>query len=409
MFYEEATRVFGTLHTQPRSLIADLHLLRLATLRGVVDLLKHAEEIIEHLLDPTESRPRFDCFKAVLNLVDSEFTRWPPKRKLPVKLRLACIWYHASRVHGFLRNAVDLPHVTAWLRQNTSVWTEDVLVRDPVFWNDIARPNNVTHGSVILHGIAHLLGDQSSEAIQMCASSKLKSLLEQVQEETFLTRVDLARRTDLLGNTLGSFLGRASVEEGTTVFGQELAGLFALPSDDEIAARLEDLAREPHEWTYWAMLYSVIGDGKMPEPLYSRMLELLRSISFDGLARSNPKILGPALTFACHHVRASSDEQLVSRMEQVVMGFARLAATAPDDDTLPLWLALSNALLVLAIVPGNEDQSARRFFDMFRRFTELCPPLAKRISTGSINWTKRLPFAQQVNLWPFIFTTRAIQ
>jgi hypothetical protein len=63
---DEAAKLFAQLVSQPHSLVADLHLLRLAALRDQRDLWVEAERIAAHLLDPFESQARFDCFRAVL-------------------------------------------------------------------------------------------------------------------------------------------------------------------------------------------------------------------------------------------------------------------------------------------------------------------------------------------------------
>jgi hypothetical protein len=409
---DEAAKIYNRLQRESHSLVADLHLLRLAVVREEPDLWKQAEEIAAGLLEPTASRPRFECFRAVLWLVDREFTRWRAGRNLPAWIRLACIWYHTSRLHGLMRRADDdLPRLMDWLEKSTNAWTEEVLARDAVFWGDRGRPGDVTHGYLVLHGIAHLLGDVNCSSARLGTDAKLKRLLEFDPSNGPSTRLELAHRSDLAGNVLGSFLGEATDPEIRAVFGDEAVVLFARASDEELAARLEDLAKTPDEPAYWMMMHGVIGAGAAPESLRPRLWEVLRTVSFDRLASRDVRILGPALTFACHQARASGDENFVRRMEAVIMGFARLAASQAQDKSavLPLWLVLPNALLALAVVPGNEDESARRFFDMFRRFAELCPPLADTISGASMQWTKRLTFAQQVNLWPFIFTLRALR
>ena len=81
---DEAAKLFAQLVSQPHSLIADLHLLRLAALRDQRDLWVEAERIAAHLLDPFESQARFDCFRAVLKLVDCEFNRSPGRKLVPL-------------------------------------------------------------------------------------------------------------------------------------------------------------------------------------------------------------------------------------------------------------------------------------------------------------------------------------
>jgi len=406
---EDAGTLYNQLCGEEYSLLTNLHLLRLAALRDSPELWKKAEEILDRLLDPATGRQYFKFFRSVLWLIDREFTRWPAGRSLPASIRLACIWYHAARLDGYLsRMDNDLPRLTDWLDKNSDNWTQDVLARDEGFAHDIARAANVTHGFLVLHGMAYLLGDLPACALHLATAAKFRSVL---LADIGSTRLELLRRSNLSGNALGSFLGQASASSIQLVFGEESTKLFSFPTDEEIASSLESLAKAPHEAKNWIVMHSVIGDGMMPATLRPRLYEILQTVDFTGLARSNVRLLGIALTFVCRQVQASGDKALIQRMERIIMGFAKLA-TAPPEGTeaeLPLWLLLPEALLELVVIPGNEDESARRFFDAFRRFAELCPPLANQTASTAMQWTNRLPFEQQVNLWPFIFTLRALR
>jgi tetratricopeptide (TPR) repeat protein len=406
----EAEQLFAQLLNQPHSIVADLHLLRLAALRDNPKLCKRAEEIAAHLLDPTEGRIRFNCFKAVLKLVDAQFNNWSPGRMLAPWVRLACIWYHASRLHGLLRHASDLVRLTEWVTTNTNLWTGEILARETVFWGDLARPSNVSYGNFILHGMARLLGEMPSAPAKLKTPGKFATLLGNDAVMAATLRIELACRTDFLRNNLGSLQGQATSVEIARTFGNELKEVFASVPDEEIGARLEELAKAQDDPALWAMMSSIIGEGELPLTLKKRLIEILQTVDFKGLAQSNDEMLGPALTFACHQAQVSGDSDLIRRMEETVIGFAPLAATSASNDKgkMPRWMVFANTLISLAVVPGNEDENVRRFFDLFRRFVELCPPAASQIGPASMQWGKRLPLAQQVNLWPFIFAVRAL-
>lgn len=408
----EVVRLFCELKGQPHSLVADLHLLRLAALRPSADMLKQAEEIAAYWLDPVQGANRFDCFRAVLRLIDGQFTRWAPGKQLPPWLRLACVWYQSSRAHGFLRPPdADLSRLTEWLEHKANGWTGEILAPETAFWSDLGRAGRVSFGNLVLHGMAHLLGEVASATAGFDLAVKLKVLLGHDPQEAFCFRIELARRSALSCNLLDSFIGRATVAEAGAVFGEEFAELFALPTNEDLGARLDDLAKAPNEPLHWMIMLNVIGEGEMPETLRARFIEIARTVDFIALEGADPHILGPALTFSSRQARASDDKALMRQLEATIMKLARLASEQAADESavLPLWQALLNALFPLAIVPGDEAASARRFFDLFRRFAELCPTLATRFSTSSIQWVKRLPFTQQVNLWPFIFTLRAMR
>ncbi len=409
---EEAGGLFDELCRQPHSLVADLHLLGLAALREMPSWWSRAEGIATALLDPIASRPAFACFRATLKLVESEFHRWAGGRKLPVWMRLACIWYHASRLHGFLRAVGENPEsLIGWLGDQTQTWTEETLLGDSAFALDLARANEVTHGSLVLHGLAWFGALGSEAAARLGTPSKLTAFLAADDNEG-VTHLELSRRTDLWPDSLGSFLGQATVAQATVVFGPELGTKwFALPPDADLAARLEDLAKSPGDPIYWAMMLSVVGGVNFPPPMEARFLEILHTFSFAALAQRDAKMLTVALTFACGHAQANGDEKLIERLESLILGFAR--TLPPSDETdlsnLPPWLGLMNALLSLAIVPGDEDRSSRRFFDLLRRFIETQPAVTQKIYIAAAKWSRRLPLAQQVNLWPFILTARALR
>lgn len=406
----EAQQLFAELSGQSHSVVADLHLLRLAALRDQPDLWSSAEQIAAHLLDPAKGLADFSCFKAVLKLVDGQFSNWSPERMFPPWAKLACIWYHASRLHGFLRRAGDLSALTDWVATNTNRWTREILARDKAFWSDIARADNVTYGNLILHGIAHLVGETPHSGVNLKTAEKLTAFLGQNADAATAYRVELCRRDDFLHNNLGTFQNQGTESEIGASFGVESTALFARVPDEEISTRLEELATSPGDPALWAMMHMVVAEGQPPSSISPRLIEILRTVDFGALAKSNTQMLGPAITFACQQARLSNDADLIRRMEEIVVGFAGFAAERANETETgtPLWMMLSNALISLAVVPGNEDESVRRFFDLFRRFLELCPPAAKQIGPASVRWTRRLPLAQQINLWPFIFTVRAL-
>ena len=84
------------------------------------------------------------------------------------------------------------------------------------------------------------------------------------------------------------------------------------------------------------MLHSVIGDGRIPAALRSRFIEVLQTVSFDELARADTKMLGMALIFACDQARAISDERLIRRMGEILMGIAPVAASLANDEKAAL-------------------------------------------------------------------------
>jgi hypothetical protein len=84
------------------------------------------------------------------------------------------------------------------------------------------------------------------------------------------------------------------------------------------------------------VLHSVIGDGRIPAALRSRFIEVLQTVGFDELARADTKMLGMALIFACDQARVISDERLIRRMGEILMGFGPVAASLANDEKAAL-------------------------------------------------------------------------
>lgn len=110
----EAKTLWEKLPRFPRSVVTDLHLLRLALLRGDLDRTV-VEELLVELFDREKGEALIDSFLAALRWVDRELNRWPPHHSLPPWQRLVLVWYHASKLHGIFRaTGVDLDKMEQW-------------------------------------------------------------------------------------------------------------------------------------------------------------------------------------------------------------------------------------------------------------------------------------------------------
>ena len=409
---DEAAAEFERIQKQSHSLVADLHLMRLAALQNDPEMWKRAEKIASCLLDPVNGRKRFSDFQSLLKYTDYAFACARTAQKMPAWQRVICVWYHASRLHGFARYSEEnLSHLCEWLHQQIGVWTDDILRCDAAYCSDTARPDNTTYGFLILHGIAHLLGEFPESMLQLGTRAKLERLLAHDATTARAIGFELSRRSDLGGNALCSFMGSASANNVSIVYGADATPLFTPCTDGVLAGYLEDMAKTPENPICWITLLGIVGHNMMPASLRPRMYEILRTVSFDGLSRNNVEALDCALQFACYQARASADQSLIHRLEEVLLGFAPLATTQAENGTnrAPLGGILLNALLILTVEPDNETESAKRFFAACRRLAELCPLLAQKFVPAASSWTYQLPFAQQANLWPFMFAMRALR
>lgn len=403
----EAAELFDQLAASS-SLVSDMHRIRLANLRASPDFLSKADSLSDAVLDLEEGRLAFDCFHTVLGLVDADFGRWSGAASCSPATRVACVWYHASRLHGYLRqlNGGGKP-LLKWLKSITQSWSEETLLRPPGYWRDCARPPHVSFGRLVLHGLACLLGDTPG---QLPARINIEKQLENPKSR--FIRLDLVRTQGLWTNSLGTFLGGASDEEIVALYGTgSLMKYFATLGEEVILKIIEDLANEPHDTKHWAVLRGVAGEDNFPGACGIRLREVLKMLEYDRLSGMPVDSLASCLTFACQQASNSGDLELIQHVEKAVFSLAQKAMgpNGRGDTEQRSWLLLMNALLELAVIPGDEIESGRRFFDYLRRFSLIHPGAAKSVHATATAWMQHLPFPQQTNLWPFLFTARALR
>ncbi len=402
-----AASIFNDLR-RSSSLVADLHLVRLANMRNSADFETRATTLLEAILNLEVGRTEFQCFRTILELVDADFGQWTEALSTLPACRVACVWYHASRLHGYLRNlGGGSERLLPWLSGLVKSWTEETMLRPEGYWLDCARPSHVSFGRLVLHGLAHLLGDSPNNL-----ASRI-NITEQLEgKRSGFIRLDLIRSQGLWTNSLGTFLGGASDNQIVALYGPDcLMNFFATLGEDVIASIVEDLAKEPLELKHWAVLRGVAGEGNLPGATAASTWEVLKSLDFDRLADLDVDDLAGCLTFACQQASNSRDPALVAHVEKAVFSLSRkidLEIKTEDPDERP-WLRLMNALVFLAVVPGDEVESGRRLFDYLRRFAIMCPIAGTGLHGTATAWMRQMPMAQQTNLWPFLLTSRALR
>ncbi len=402
----EAREMFERLNGSPHSLIADLHLVRLAGLRNTLAFWKLANDLVLQLMDFERSHATYHDFHALLEFSDEEFSKLPSGMNLPPWCRFICIWYHASRLHGLLRNVeLNSTSLSIWIKRQLKSWNNNTLRHSQDSDIDVAEPANLCLGWVTLHGLASLIGD-------LPGISNLVTLTPLVAPfigADTLTRFELYRRRDCYENSLSSFIGGASDEQLTSLYGEEnLHSGFGMLADESFASYVEQLSSEQHDPNIWFILDSIVGQGRVPNALSGRLLEVIQSYKFDELVLKSPAMGMNALVFSSRHLSRCLDQKLVEEMvEKIFICAGKLdAADIPEKFFFDEWGQLGHALLLLARSSDGEEKCSTRYFGYMQRLLTVCPKITPNIAT---DWLSFLPVEQQTNIWPFIFTARAIR
>ena len=409
----DAENLFARLRSSSPSLISDLHCVRLAGLRNTPKFWEEAIQLQETLLSPTVGREDFACFHALLNYMNVEFGRSSLKKDCNAVSRLTCVWYHASRVHGSLRQIGNgSVRMVDWLERQMDFRVDDILTGEPDCWLDVAHPRNVTFSRLVVRGLANISGGLEGAKESLGERNDINSVLGGSDPKIASDRLGLLRRADLFSDSINCFFAEVMGENLEALFGESaLSNYFGIVSDEQIESAITQLAEEPEHEVSWSILCGTIGDGHFPGELSASFLDIIDSINFLVLARESVATLSMSLIFSCQQAAKSGDTKLIERLKNTIFEIAR-AATSPSDletNKEVLDFPLLDALLRLSIVSNNDEQSSERFFDYFREFLQEFPELLERHEFTTMTWLTKLPLSMQVNVWPFILTARALR
>ncbi len=407
---DEAKEVYLHLRASAPSIESDIHCARLAGLRNTPDFWIRSAELIESLLDLRGSSDDFGSFRALLRLVDAEYTR--SGIVASTQQQLAMIWYHASRLHGLLRKAEGVrSDIKDWIESNTPRWTANSFTPRSNDRIDLTRPAEVTLGRLVFHGLARMVGGLPNAKDALSGRIAVDRLFEGEKAVISQLRLDLLRRSDLWRNTLDSFLERPTDEELVSLFGSVHAQTyFSTFTDEYIAAAVDQLVEEPDVMSHWTVIFGLIHDGVFPPEAKQKFLKVLREIDFAQLGQKFPDEISMIMIFASQQVARSGDEALVVRLEEALLNFARDTGAIPlnQEQNVTQFDWLVNAFYALSLSCDDTLQCSRRFFEYFQRFLTICPQVASSFPNAGMDWLLGLPPQFQTSIWRFILTCRVL-
>jgi len=406
----EAKELWEKLPRFPRSVVTDLHLVRLAQLRDDIDR-SIVERVLTELFDREKGEELVESFFGVLRWVESEFSRWPQRYELPPWQRLLLVWYHASKLHGiFKATQVDLSKMDEFFRANTSSWHHGVMDYDLTYARDLSHPNLAGAGSVLLNGLANLLeGLPETHVDAIGVSAKWRALTEQDAQYTGGMLLDLCRRTDLASDILGSFLANSSQAMRNRLLGNDWdSGLKLAGGNIPLSEIIAMAAKDPFGIEGWSALLASVRGLSVPEENRGALRELLASIDWDKFMAKAPDWARVVMNFSAAQAR-SLGMDFHKQFEEILFkfsdGLTRMKMTAEEARYCDLHLAQS--LLALSIEPGDQIKTATTYFEKIGRLMRVRPAVASVLDRHMWHWLNRLPFEQQRGLRALWYQLRA--
>lgn len=407
---EEAKKLWEKLPHFPRSVVSDLHLVRLAHLRGDVDR-AIVETLLGDLFDREKGEALVDSFLAALRWVERELNRWPHRHALPTWQRLILVWYHASKLHGIFRaTRVDLGKMEEWFQTNTPNWHHGVMDSDPAYVRDLSHANLVGAGTIVLNGLGNQLeGLPEAEVEALGLPARWKALAEKDEHFAGLLLLDVCRRTDLASNVLGAFVAKASPEMRQRMLGPDWDVERKLAGGNIPLAEIIGMAsKELYGINGWSALLASVRELPLPEENRAALRELLASIDWEQFAAKAPEWSRVVMSFAAAQVR-NLDADFQKQIEEGLFRFAGgpVRAKMKVEDGRQFDLHVIQGLLALSIEPGDQVKTATVYFEKIGRLMRVQPAVASLLEGPMWHWLGRLPFEQQRGLRSLWYHLRA--
>lgn len=406
----EANSLWEKLPRFPRSVLADLHLVRLAQLRNDIDRVV-VEQVLESLFDKGRGAALIDSFLATLRWVERELNRWPQRHEVLAWQRLILVWYHASKLHGIFRaTGVDLAKLEDWFHAHTSSWHHGVMDYEADYVQDLSHPNLTGAGNLLVNSVANLLeGLPEVDADALGLPARWKALSEQDGQFASSMLLDLCRRTDLASNVLGSFVADASEATLNRLLGPNWNAVLKLaggkaPLGEMIAA----VANDRYGINGWSVLLAAVRELPVPAENRTALRDLLLSIDWEQFAETTPDWSRVVMNFAAAQAR-SMDAEFQKRVEEALFRFSGGATRAKmkEEEARHADMYVAQSLLALSITPGDQVKTATDYFKKVGHLMRVQPGVALLLEGPMRYWLCRLPFEQHRGLRALWYQVRA--
>ena len=382
-------------------------------------ILSLAGEQTRALINQASGKDEAEAFLAILNWAHLRLGWLPETQLWRPATRLRTVWLHASRVHqAFSLAGANPVSVRDWFRTNSRELRADALTRSPDLVHDAAYPTNASHFSLVLKGLAFALRNVPDEVLT--ALNVTPVLSEFVGDETRISRQGYVFCPDvtLRGNLTGSFLGERLDQPLRRMLGADLYSRRFLPApDQDVRIALASLQQNPSDLLAWTALHLVLGGA----PIYSSMkddfCQVVRLIDFERFPPADLNQAATILLLATRNVINLSRVDLTECLEKQAYQLADLAASSctkrgtkltDDEEYIRVGGLLMDSILCLCVKSQDPAITVQSYSDAAANILRRWPELASVIRNSLPFLLQLLPLNAQRNLWPLIFTLRAL-
>lgn len=409
----ERQAVLERLASRLASPVCKLHLIDLMLLSpGTTDLI---QRLLNELYGEA-GELQFRLFRAILNLLGSEFSYWSETREWVPSIRLAMIWAHASKLHNLLYNpTVNLEEFTQGLEKHTKLRaiSADILDRNPEFWNDVLHPRRLSRIDLVVHGLTAILADCDPEILKAVRiTDKIAAFaVRTIEEQQFLAPELFRDGSALAQDNLGSLFCGDRSEYLASLLGTELGHQVA---PDRLKAMVESavgaLINEPFSKDKWLLIITIIGDLPIYSELVEKLSSLVNNLDIVELYRVEPSTALFALMVSSDHAAHTANESLRSRLEKDLVAIAKLIdiqeQTHQVDNEIAAYVL--EIVLKLAVRPNDPRTTSQSLNSLLENIFCAWKRFASTRARGLFSVVQELPANQLHGCWTAVLLLRAL-
>jgi hypothetical protein len=391
--------------------VCKLHLIGLALIHS--SSVNIAQELVDELYSEN-GKLQFQLFKAILNLITSEFSYWHETLEWPVSIRLAMIWAHTSRLYNLLYNPeislVELVHRLEECGQQITT-SADVLNRNPEFWNDVLHPHNLNRMDLVVHGLSAILKDLDPNMLQSSGiSDRVSAFAVRPLRNLQILDLDLLHDLTLAQDILGSLLGGNRSEYLTTLLGTNLGQQVS--SDflkETVESSINTLISDQISMKDWQSIIHFINDLPIYSDLVEKLNSLIQCTNFIELYNLEPFAALSILMFACDHVSNTANEELRTKLEDELVDIARLINDQERSNSINNGISalILECTLKLALRHNNPRKASSSSHRLFERVFSVWNRFGYERMYGFSRAIRELPANQLHGAWTAYLLARA--
>jgi len=409
----EKESLFQRFTLQLKSPICKLHLIDLALFHS--NLTNLAQDLVDELCSEPENL-QFRLFKAVLTLLNGEFSYWYEIRECSTSIRLVMMWAHASKLYNLLYDPeVFLEEFIQELEEHSQrrQISADVFDHDQEFWNDVLHPRFLDRLNLVVYGLAAIVKDCDPSILKATGipDKVINFAVVTVDEQKFLNP-KLFHDITLAQDSLGSLFSGDRSNYLKRLLGEELGDQVLSDNLKKyVESAIDDLISEPCSSKKWILIIGLIGDLPIYSDLASKLDILIGTCNFIELYHSEPSTALFALMIASDHAANTSNEGLRARLENDLVVIAQFignqSQVEPISDEISHYVI--ECAFKLAFRSNEPRLTSRAFNKLFERIFKVWTHFLGRREIGSSRRIWELPVNQLHGAWITNLLVRALR